>query len=104
MSEIESATVTVAVLDNTGVFMGVETIPESAAGSRVQVPADIDLKIGGYKWQADDGRFMPIAGQYPSQERALYDLAKALADAGVLPVVPSALASWMSTTAKKQGW
>ena len=97
MSEIESATVTVAVLDNTGVFMGVETIPESAAGSRVQVPADIDLKIGGYKWQADDGRFMPIAGHYPSQERAL-------ADAGVLPVVPSALASWMSTTAKKQGW
>ncbi|WP_339774201.1 hypothetical protein [uncultured Thalassospira sp.] len=105
MSETENtATVTVAVLDDNDVFLGVEAIPESEADGRVIVSADIDLKVGAYKWQAGEARFMPIEGQIPSAEKALYDLAKALIDGGIVPVVPASLTNWMTTTAKKRGW
>ncbi|PKR54396.1 hypothetical protein [Thalassospira marina] len=104
-----AATVTVAVLDNDGIFLGIETVPESDAAGRVQVPADIDLKAGAYKWQAaeglpSEGRFMPIAVQFPGPDKALYDTLRTLIEGGVMPVVPSSVTSWMALAAKKNGW
>lgn len=105
MGEIENiATVTVAMLDNNGVFLGVETIPEGEAGGRVQVPPDIDLKEGAYKWHAENGQFLPIPIKYPSAEKALYDGLRTLIDAGMMPIVPASVSSWIDFVAKKNGW
>ncbi|WP_210403043.1 hypothetical protein, partial [Thalassospira sp. MCCC 1A01428] len=104
-----AATVTVAVLDNDGIFLGIEEVPESDAFGRVQVPSDIDLKPGAYKWQpgenaANEGRFMPIAVQFPGPDKALYDTLRTLIEGGVMSVVPSSVTSWMALAAKKNGW
>ncbi|OSQ33646.1 hypothetical protein [Thalassospira sp. MCCC 1A01428] len=99
-----AATVTVAVLDNDGIFLGIETVPESDAAGRVQVPPDVDLKPGAYKWQESEGRFMPIAVQFPGPDKALYDALRTLIEVGAMPVVPSSVTSWMALAAKKNGW
>lgn len=54
-------TVTVARLDASGVYWGVDTIDRAAlTPEHVEVPANCDLEPGAYRWNAADVRFDPI--------------------------------------------
>jgi len=55
---------TFAILDAAGVLQGFEKVPKKKwkpAAGRVPVPDDCDLAPGRYRWDGEQGTFVPLA-------------------------------------------
>lgn len=91
-----------AKLDFDQVYWGVEEVAQLAAGD-VQVPADCDLRVGAYRWDAKNARFEPLppsqvkkAEGAPSLEQAfaaLVDHVKQIDTAGTVDL-PASVQAW----------
>lgn len=92
-------TVTVAELDASAIYWGVQTIERAAlTPEHVEVPASCDLTPGAYRWNAEHQRFDPLPRSQRitqpgnvSLEEAVHELVQIAALAGKLP---PRLAKW----------
>lgn len=92
-------TVTVAELDASGIYWGVQTIERVAlTPEHVEVPASCDLTPGAYRWNSEMKRFDPLPRSQRitqpgnvSLEEAVHELVQIVALAGKLP---PRLAKW----------
>jgi hypothetical protein len=91
----------IALLDKNLMLKGFETVDQEEAPSRnrIPVPRDCDLKPGRYKWDADNGRFIPTAASPENavkEHHVLREVARALIAIRDGKTFPQSVLDWLA--------